>query len=80
MNKLEQLLALRAKMKAETVTTYEIVKWSDCGEEAVVKSSKGKEVKWTAKWLEEKLADGSAKADAKGLITFEATKKVYVYS
>jgi hypothetical protein len=79
MNKLEQLLALNAKLKAETVTTYEVHKPSVCGKAAIWKSSKGKEVEWTTDWLQQRLEDGSAKADKNGIVTFTMTKKVYEY-
>ena len=79
MNKLEQLLALNAKLKAETVTTYELQKPSTCGKAGIWKSSKGKTVEWTTDWLQQRLDDKSAKSDANGIVTFTMTKKVYEY-
>lgn len=80
MNKLEQLLALNAKLKSETATTFEIVKFTLDGKNAEVLSSKGTKKVWTTKWLKEQLDNGNAVADKQGLITFKEVEREYEWA
>lgn len=80
MNKLEQLLALNAKLKSETATTFEIVKFTLDGKNAEVLSSKGTKKVWTTKWLTEQLDNGNAVADKQGLITFKEVAREYEWA
>lgn len=80
MNKLEKLLALQAKLQAETATTFEVIKFTLDGKNAEVLSSKGTKKVWSTKWLTEQLANGNAVANKDGVITFKETARDYEWA